>query len=256
MKAIRFLAALSNGSFQRDLQRGFRTSTSNLRKKKVSDNFSVDRSGLIGVNSEYDPASDESIHNAITPIPHNANKEDLTELALDMQSYIQMRGPISLHDFIVQGSNNLIHGYYQNDREKIGKEGDFITAPEMSPLFGEMIGMWCLSQWMSMGRPARLNLIEMGPGKGTLMKHILQVAELDPAFKAAINVHMVELSETMRKMQRSALQCPEPKKKVKTTDAAQEKAMEELLKNKEFVVEKVRPEEDEEDKDAREAVLR
>jgi NADH dehydrogenase [ubiquinone] 1 alpha subcomplex assembly factor 7 len=178
------------------------------RKSRPTDNFSVDRSGLIGLSSELDQAVvDGEDDQAVLD-----HKEPVTELALDLQSYIQMRGPITLHDFVVQSSNNLIHGYYQNTREKIGPKGDFITAPEMSPLFGEMIGMWCISHWMSMGKPKNLNIIELGPGKGTLMKDIIEVAEKFPDFKAAVNVHLVELSGTMRKLQRDALQCPKPEK--------------------------------------------
>jgi SAM-dependent MidA family methyltransferase len=62
------------------------------------------------------------------------------------------------------------YGYYQQKKEKIGAGGDFITSPEISQLFGEMVGIWCLATWENMGRPDAINLVELGPGNGTLMK--------------------------------------------------------------------------------------
>ena len=156
-----------------------------------------------GARGELDWGVDDARPNE--PIP--ANKEQMSELAKDLQAYIGMRGPISLHDYMLQASNHLIHGYYQTEAEKIGSKGDFITAPEMSQLFGEMIGMWCISHWMALGRPATIDLLELGPGKGTLMRDILQVAAKFPDFHSAIRVHFVELSDEMRDLQQTALGC-------------------------------------------------
>eukprot|EP00605_Chrysophyceae_sp_TOSAG23-4_P000291 GSChrysophyteH1.ASY1.ANO1.336.1 assembled CDS len=200
-----------------------------LEKGNKRTEFSVDRSGLLGAKDalgsleeskqalflaeqglNIDKKGDEDwIFDDVRPEePIPANKEEMTELAKDLQAYIAVRGPISIHDFMLQGSNHLIHGYYQTSAAKIGHEGDFITAPEISQLFGEMLGMWCISQWMSLGQPSTIDLLELGPGKGTLMKDILRVASKFPDFQAALRVHMVELSEAMRSLQREAVGFP------------------------------------------------
>jgi len=149
-------------------------------------------------------------------------KEDMTELGLDLKAYIELRGPITVHDFMSQCLNNGAFGYYQSQEKKIGKEGDFVTAPEVSQLFGELIAVWCVSMWKAMGSPAKVNLVEMGPGKGTLMKDVLHTSKRFVGFKDALDVHMVELSPEMRERQREALECkaitPGDFKKMKTGD--------------------------------------
>jgi len=188
------------------------SSSSSGRGRKV-DSFSVDRTGLLGSQKDVlrslseevaaMPAEDE----AEEAILNMSGKEIASPLAKELRSYVKMKGPITVHDYMSQASNHVIHGYYQHAEEKIGRGGDFITAPEMSQLFGEMVGLWCISMWQSMGSPSKINLVELGPGKGTLIKDVLSVAARFPAFASAISVHLVELSETMRGMQRQALEC-------------------------------------------------
>lgn len=156
--------------------------------------FSVDRTGLLG--SKYLFEEQER-----TKIESNVVKEPLTPLARDLLSYIKLKGPITLHDYMAQCLNHLMHGYYQKKGEVIGEHGDFITAPEISQLYGEMIGIWCVSTWESLGTPENINIVELGPGKGTLMKDILRVAERFPAFNNAVSVHFVELSLSLRRKQ-------------------------------------------------------
>lgn len=135
-------------------------------------------------------------------------KEIESPLAKYLKSYIQMKGPISIHDYMSNCLNHPIYGYYQNkDPHKIGNQGDFITAPEISQLFGEMIAIWLISTWQSMGSPSKLDIIELGPGNGTLMHDILHVADRFPTFKKAISIHLIELSEGMRSKQRNLLEC-------------------------------------------------
>lgn len=169
---------------------------------KLSNTFSVDRTGLaaggVGDGDELDYQ--------IQDVLGIAGKETPSPLVKDLLTFIKLRGPISLHDYMAQASNHAIHGYYQNATvDKIGSKGDFVTAPEISQLFGEMIGVWCLSTWHSLGEPAAINLIELGPGKGTLMKDILRVAQRFPKFRDSLQISLVELSETMRKVQQETL---------------------------------------------------
>lgn len=161
--------------------------------------FAVDRTALdnsFGFNEDQESES-------ISPV----KKEPLTALGKDLQSYIKLKGPITLHDYMAQSLNHMIHGYYQSKHEVIGEQGDFITAPEVSQLFGEMLGIWCMSMWEQMGRPAKINLVELGPGKGTLMKDILRVAAKFGSFRNAVSVHLVELSLSLRVQQYEALDC-------------------------------------------------
>lgn len=170
-----------------------RTNTSqNEKNKKLKyTRLAVDRSGLLGIsNNKYNPYDKEN----------SAIKETLSPLAKDLLSYIELRGPITVHDYMSQCLNHLLHGYYQQKKEKelIGIQGDFITSPEITQLFGELIGIWCISMWKSMNEPQKVNLIELGPGKGTLMKDILRVIEKFPLFKNVVNIYLIELSQTLR----------------------------------------------------------
>ncbi|MCC7345840.1 MAG: SAM-dependent methyltransferase [Variibacter sp.] len=96
------------------------------------------------------------------------------------------------------------HGYYLT-RDPLGRAGDFTTAPEVSQMFGELLGLWAVAVWQLMGAPAQMNLVELGPGRGTLMADGLRAARLAPAFLAAAEVHLVEISPVLRARQRAAL---------------------------------------------------
>lgn len=200
------------------------------KKLRRSAGFTVDHSGLLGLNRDMTDDNDfsesrkiiadlrsemarEEANSAkdktepvekIILLPH---KEPATKLAEDLMAYIEMRGPVTLHDYIAQTSNHRQHGYYQQAAEKIGSGGDFVTSPEISQLFGEMIAVWLMSAWKALGSPKNVNLIELGPGRGTLMKDILRVAYQFPEFRDAISVHMVDVSDVMRTLQREALGC-------------------------------------------------
>lgn len=158
--------------------------------------FSVDRS-VLDANLGFD----------LTSSSPSLPKELVSPLGKDLKSYIKLKGPITLHDYMAQCLNHLMHGYYQSKGEVIGERGDFITAPEVSQLFGEMIGIWCLSMWEQLGKPERINVVELGPGKGTLMKDLMGVASRFEGFKKAASVHMVELSIPLRKTQYERLGC-------------------------------------------------
>ena len=96
------------------------------------------------------------------------------------------------------------HGYYTT-RDPLGLAGDFITAPEVSQMFGELIGLWCVSGWRQMGSPATVQLVEIGPGRGTLMADALRAMAGVPACRAAVDVHLVETSPALRALQQEAL---------------------------------------------------
>lgn len=114
-------------------------------------------------------------------------------------------GPIPVDRFMVACLSDPNEGYWQRPAT-IGARGDFITAPEISQVFGELIGLWCAVTWGLMGTPAPMRLIELGPGKGTLMADMQRtLAKAAPRLHAATQVHFVETSTPMREAQASAV---------------------------------------------------
>lgn len=117
---------------------------------------------------------------------------------------IQTDGPLRLSDYMAECLMNPQHGYYSN-QEPFGATGDFITAPEVSQMFGELLGL-CLAQcWIDQGAPKRFNLAELGPGRGTLMADMLRATKGVPGFHAAAEIHLVETSDRLRQQQATAL---------------------------------------------------
>ncbi len=134
------------------------------------------------------------------------NTSPLTQKLADR---IQKHGPISVADYMAMALGDPEHGYYAA-QESIGVEGDFITAPEVSQMFGEMIGAWLTDIWLQMGKPDSVKLVELGPGRGTLMADVLRTISTWPEFKAAVTVHLVETSPKLRQMQFDALKAWRP----------------------------------------------
>ena len=97
------------------------------------------------------------------------------------------------------------HGYYLT-RDPLGEAGDFITSPEISQVFGEIIGLWCAVTWQNANAPHNINLVELGPGRGTLMADILRTAaNVMSDFAEAIDIHLVETGTVLRQQQKSTL---------------------------------------------------
>lgn len=118
--------------------------------------------------------------------------------------HIRAEGPMSLADYMTLALTHPQVGYYAT-RDPFGTAGDFTTAPEISQVFGELLGLWCAERWQAMGEPSRIMLVELGPGRGTLMADALRAAALLPAFRAAIDVHLIENSPTLREVQARSL---------------------------------------------------
>ncbi len=90
------------------------------------------------------------------------------------------------------------HGYYMN-RDPFGASGDFTTAPEISQMFGELVGLWAAEVWTAMGSPSKIRLIELGPGRGTLMSDALRAGRIVPEFRAALERPVVEHEPSARR---------------------------------------------------------
>ncbi|MDH3232526.1 MAG: class I SAM-dependent methyltransferase [Alphaproteobacteria bacterium] len=126
-------------------------------------------------------------------------------LEAHLRALIAAEGPISVARFMAEALGHREYGYYRT-RDPLGAAGDFITAPEISQIFGELIGAWCATVWQQSGRPDPVNLVELGPGRGTLVADVLRtIGKIAPAFDAAVAVHLVETSPALRAAQASAL---------------------------------------------------
>ncbi|MBV8426836.1 MAG: SAM-dependent methyltransferase [Hyphomicrobiales bacterium] len=121
-------------------------------------------------------------------------------LRREIAEQIATEGPITVERYMGLALSHPKHGYYRS-RDPFGLEGDFITAPEISQMFGELIGLWAVDCWARMGEPERLALVELGPGRGTLMADALRAARLAPRFLEAARIHLVETSEFLRARQ-------------------------------------------------------
>jgi NADH dehydrogenase [ubiquinone] 1 alpha subcomplex assembly factor 7 len=128
----------------------------------------------------------------------------MNALEKEIRALIESEGPISVSRYMALALGHPLHGYYIT-RDPFGAAGDFITAPEVSQMFGEMLGIWCAEVWRSMGEPETIHLVEFGPGRGTLMSDLLRAAQVLPPFRAAIKVHLIETSPVLVERQRAAL---------------------------------------------------
>jgi SAM-dependent MidA family methyltransferase len=128
----------------------------------------------------------------------------MSALAVELKALIRAEGPLPVDRFMALALGHPRHGYYMT-RDPLGAGGDFVTAPEISQVFGELIGVWAAAAWEALGRPASVNLVELGPGRGTLMADMLRAAQALPAFRAALSVHLVETSPVLAERQRETL---------------------------------------------------
>lgn len=113
---------------------------------------------------------------------------------------IARQGALSLHDYMAACVADPEHGYYMV-RDPFGAHGDFITAPDICQVFGELLGLWCVHVWAELGQPKNCKLVELGPGRGALMADALRAASVVPEFLQSVDVHLVETSKALRAMQ-------------------------------------------------------
>jgi NADH dehydrogenase [ubiquinone] 1 alpha subcomplex assembly factor 7 len=117
---------------------------------------------------------------------------------------IREDGPMPVDRYMALCLGHPVHGYYMS-RDPFGPDGDFITAPEISQIFGELIGIWCAAAFQALGAPSQFLLVELGPGRGTLMSDILRAASVMPGFREGARIHLVETSLALRKLQADRL---------------------------------------------------
>ncbi len=127
----------------------------------------------------------------------------MNNLQTHLADCIRLNGPMSIARFMAEALGHPEWGYYIS-RDPLGRAGDFITAPEVSQMFGELIGLWCADRWQALGAPDPFNFVELGPGRGTLMADALRAAAM-PGFSRAAHIHLVETSPVLRAAQQRAL---------------------------------------------------
>jgi NADH dehydrogenase [ubiquinone] 1 alpha subcomplex assembly factor 7 len=132
------------------------------------------------------------------------DKQINTPLAERIKDRIRAQGPLSVSTFMRVCLHDPDFGYYQF-QAAIGGDADFITAPEISQVFGELIGIWAAVTWRAMGAPPAFNLVELGPGRGTLMKDVLRAGSVVPGFVAAARIRLAESNQTLVKQQQRTL---------------------------------------------------
>ena len=125
-------------------------------------------------------------------------------LLSEIKKLIKSSGPMPVWRYMELCLMHPKHGYYVS-RDPLGREGDFITAPEVSQMFGELLGLWAASVWKAIGSPPLLRLIEIGPGRGTMMADALRALRVVPPLYQALSVHLVEVNPVLREKQKAAL---------------------------------------------------
>ena len=121
-----------------------------------------------------------------------------------IRQLIKYNGSLSVAAYWSLCMSHPEHGYYMS-RDPLGCDGDFTTAPEISQLFGDMVGVWVIDQWYALNRPKEVYLVEAGPGRGTLMADILRISKVVPEFLSAVQVHLIETSPSLQAKQGEAL---------------------------------------------------
>jgi SAM-dependent MidA family methyltransferase len=129
----------------------------------------------------------------------------VTPLAERIAGLVEASGPIGVADYMALCLFDPAHGYYTT-REPFGAEGDFTTAPEISQMFGELVGVWIYQAWQSAGMPSPISIAEIGPGRGTLMKDVLRtLGRLDPALSRNAYFALIETSPRLTEIQKRTL---------------------------------------------------
>jgi SAM-dependent MidA family methyltransferase len=125
-------------------------------------------------------------------------------LEAEIRNLIAAAGPMPLSQYMRLCLTHPQYGYYVN-RDPLGSGGDFITSPEITQMFGELIGLWMAAVWRQLGSPENVRVIELGPGRGTMMVDALRAAKVLDGFRAAIVLHLIEISPALRQIQENRL---------------------------------------------------
>jgi NADH dehydrogenase [ubiquinone] 1 alpha subcomplex assembly factor 7 len=129
---------------------------------------------------------------------------EYSPLQSELKRLIRSSGPMPVWRYMELCLTHPQHGYYVS-RDPLGREGDFTTAPEVSQMFGELLGLWTASVWKAIGSPPLLRLIELGPGRGTMMTDALRALRVLPPLYQSLSIHLVEINPVLRDKQKAVL---------------------------------------------------
>ena len=151
--------------------------------------------GGMAPRSTPNPIADPVRRNAVT---------EYSPLQSEIKKLIKSSGPMPVWRYMELCLTHPQHGYYVS-RDPLGREGDFTTAPEVSQMFGELLGLWAASVWKAIGSPSLLRLIELGPGRGTMMADALRALRVLPPLYQSLSIHLVEINPVLREKQKATL---------------------------------------------------
>ncbi|GLE03746.1 hypothetical protein PINS_up012648 [Pythium insidiosum] len=163
-----------------------------------------DKAKFLSVRVDRSALKQPAPYSAVSSRTDHKSKENA--LVHILRTMIEVKGPLTVSEFMQRALSHPDHGYYMK-KDVFGVKGDFTTAPEISQMFGELIGVWCVATWQQMGMPSALQVVEMGPGRGSLMSDFLRAARSFPPFYEALEIHMLEISPALREIQKKTLGC-------------------------------------------------
>ncbi|XP_042329856.1 protein arginine methyltransferase NDUFAF7, mitochondrial isoform X3 [Sceloporus undulatus] len=159
-----------------------------------------------GAYQAFLPSGSRALRGQRSSSGEAAENSSMTPMLRHLAMKIKSTGPITVAEYMREALTNPAKGYYMQ-RDMLGERGDFITSPEISQIFGELIGIWFVSEWMANGKPNKFQLVELGPGRGSLTSDILRVFNQLSSLlsKCDISVHLVEISPKLSEIQASVL---------------------------------------------------
>src|SRR6185437_11727857 len=163
------------------------------------------RRAVPGARQHGHGAFHPSLADSRRPVRVVVEEDGMNALETRIAALIAAQGPISVAQYMSLALHDAEAGYYAT-RQPFGGAGDFITAPEISQMFGELLGLWCVQVWHDQEQPRHKRLVELGPGRGTMMADVLRAVRAAPDFAEGLEVVMVEASPALQKLQAKKLE--------------------------------------------------